>query len=171
MILGKQEILKYLHNGELKIEPLVLENIGPASIDLTLGSEFVFLDKNKDVDISAQGIRYNNSLKKVDQNEIELKPGDFILGITKERITLPTSLAGWLQGRSSLARAGLAVHITASFIQPGSDNKQVLEIVNVGNSKITLHSGTKICQLILEEVRGGEKYKGKFKNQRKPTLS
>ena len=51
-------------------------------------------------------------------------------------------------------------------MQPGINNKQVLEIRNIGPLTLKLKPGTKICQLILEEAKGKAKYKGKFKNQK-----
>ena len=60
-----------------------------------------------------------------------LGPGETILGITRERIRLPPDLAGWLEGRSRYARLGLMIHVTAGFVAPGVDSRQVLEMSNV----------------------------------------
>ena len=97
--------------------------------------------------------------------ELVLKPGDFALGITKETIKLPDNMCGWLGGRSRFARLGLIVHITASFVQPGINNKQVLEIKNVSNNILVLKPGERLCQLIIERTEGRAHYKGKFKKQ------
>ena len=98
-------------------------------------------------------------------DEFVIHPGEFVLGITKEQVKLPEDVCGWLSGRSRFARLGLVVHVTAAFIQPGINNKQVLEIKNLGNSDLILKPGLKICQLILERTEGKAKYKGKFKKQ------
>ena len=89
-----------------------------------------------------------------------------ILGITKERITVKGNICGWLEGRSRFARLGLTVHITASFMNPGIDNKQVLEIVNLGKRSLKLHAGVKMCQLIFQKTKGRAKYSGRFKDQK-----
>ena len=47
-----------------------------------------------------------------------------------EKVTLASDICGWLEGRSRFSRLGLLVHISASFMQPGIENKQVLEISN-----------------------------------------
>ncbi|MBS3176199.1 dCTP deaminase, partial [Candidatus Woesearchaeota archaeon] len=94
-----------------------------------------------------------------------LKPKELVLGITKEKIQLPNNICGHLQGRSRFSRLGLMVHMTASFIQPGIDNKQVLEIMNGGELPLKLTSGLKICQLLFDRCEGKATYKGKFKKQ------
>ena len=48
-----------------------------------------------------------------------LAPGETIHGITRERITLPGDIGGWLEGRSRFARLGLMIHVTSGFVQPG----------------------------------------------------
>ena len=95
-----------------------------------------------------------------------LSPGELILGITKEKVTLPENICGWLQSRSRFARIGLMSHVTAPFICPGISNRQVLEIYNAGRQHILLKPGVKICQLILQECKGKAKYRGKFKEQK-----
>lgn len=158
MILGKEEILKEVKKGNLKIEPFNVNNIKGSSIDLTLDNKFrVF---NRDV----EGEDYKKYSKLTTKNEIILEPGDFILGITKEKITLK-NLCGWLQGRSTYARIGLGIHVTANFVHPGVSNKQVLEIKNLNNYKIKIKAGMRICQLILDRVEGRYILESKFKKQ------
>ena len=95
-------------------------------------------------------------------------PGETILGITKEKITLPQNMCGWLEGRSRYARLGLMVHISASFMQPGLSNRQVLEMTNMSSVALRLHAGTKICQFIFQETIGMAEYKGRFSEQTEP---
>ena len=158
MILGKEEILNEIKRGNLKIEPFNSNNIKGSSIDLTLDNKFrVF---NRDI----EGEDYKKYSKLITKSEIILEPGDFILGITKEKITLK-NLCGWLQGRSTYARIGLGIHVTANFIHPGVSNKQVLEIKNLNNYKIKIKSEMRICQLILDRVEGRYVLESKFKKQ------
>jgi len=58
--------------------------------------------------------------------------------------------------------------MTAGLIQPGCDNKQVLEISNMSPMPLALYPGTKICQIVIEEVLGEAKYSGRFKDQTIP---
>lgn len=55
--------------------------------------------------------------------------------MTYESVTLPADLVGWLDGRSSLARLGLMVHVTAHRIDPGWSGCIVLEFYNSGSCR------------------------------------
>lgn len=165
MILTKKEVLKEIKNKHLVITPLKKSNIGPASVDLTLSNQFrIFTKHNKKVTLK-ESSDYTKYTKLVKANKITVFPGDFILAITTETIKLPDNLCGWLYGRTRFARFGLSIHSTASFIQPGIQNKQILEIKNLGKVPIVIKKGLRICQLILEQTRGRARYNGKFKNQ------
>ncbi len=96
---------------------------------------------------------------------LRLNVSKIVIGMTVEKVTLPENLCGWLNSRSKFARVGFMSHITAPFMQPGISNRQALEIFNAGNEVIELLPGVKVCQLILEEVRGAVKYDGRYKNQ------
>jgi dCTP deaminase len=161
MILTKKEILDLINTKKLKIDPFNRKNIGIVGIDLGLGNEFRIFNKRR-VSINSD---YKKISKKVKKDEIILKPGDFILGITKEKITLPENVIGLLEGRSRYARLGLIIHVTAPIIYPGVHNKQVLEIKNLSNMEIKIKAGTKLCQLVLMETKSEVKYKGHFSKQ------
>ncbi len=163
MILSGDAIRKEIKAGRIKINPFSLDQIGPASIDLTLGEEFrTFIRGKARVTEETEVSAYTKSVK---QKTYVLAPGESVLGITRESITLPQDICGWLQGRSRFARLGLSVHVTASFIQPGVHNKQVFEITNVGPLTLELVAGERIGQLILERLEGKARYSGKFRDQ------
>ena len=162
MILTRDEILKEIMEGNIVINPFNPNSVGPASIDLTLDNQFRIFKKGK---IDLKNFNYKKITKLVRKNKITIKPGQLILGITKEKIKLADNLAGNLEGRSRYARVGLLVHISSNFIHPGVNNKQILEIRNDSNSEVTLYAGLKICQLIINEVKGQAMYKGKFRDQ------
>jgi len=164
MILTKAVILEEIKNKRIKISPLNKKNIGPASIDLTLDNKFHIFKKSYALTLSETTSAESLCNKKI-LNSITLNPGDFILGQTKEKITLPNDICGLLSGRSRFARVGLTIDVTAFFIQPGISNHQVFEIKNLSGHKITLKPGLRIAQLILERTEGIAKYSGKFKNQ------
>lgn len=67
-----------------------------------------------------------------DDEAFFLHPGELALAVTYESVTLPNDLVGWLDGRSSLARLGLMVHVTAHRIDPGWKGRIVLEFFNSG---------------------------------------
>ena len=164
MILAKPEILKQIRNGRIRIEPYDESAIGPASIDLTLDDSLRIF--NTDHHITQGDIDYRTLTQLLDLADgYLLEPGELVLGITRERITLPDDLCGWLNSRSRFARIGLMSHIAAPFVAPGISNKQVLEIYNAGRNKIKLTPGMKICHIVLEECRGSAKYAGAWKDQ------
>lgn len=67
-----------------------------------------------------------------------VEPGEFVLGLTYETITVPRNLIGLVEGRSTYARVGLSMHQTAPWIQPGWRGPIVLEIMNNGPNTIDL---------------------------------
>lgn len=98
-----------------------------------------------------------------------LHPGDFLLGWTLERLEMPNTsrLAARVEGKSSLARLGIGVHITAPTIHAGFRGQIQLEIKHLGTVPVRLLPGMKICQLILEQTLGvaNKGYAGVFQGQ------
>ncbi len=168
-ILTKSKILEEIKNGNIKIDPFDEKSVGPGSVDLTLDNVFrVFKKSRKPIEINNEtNYEKVTTLVKTDDG-ILVQPGETILGITKETITLSEELCGWLEGRSRFARMGLAVHITAGFMQPGINNKQVLEMTNFGASPLFLKVGTKICQFVFDRCEGRAKYSGQYSGQQTP---
>jgi dCTP deaminase len=155
MILSDRDIARCMKRGIISITPSPKkEQIGPASIDLTLSNEFWKPKKIAGrIDISKVG--FSDVMERFTSDAVELKPGAMILGKTVEKIELPPDICGRLEGRSSFARLGLAIHITSSFIQPGSRNHQILEIVNLSGKRILIKAGMRVSQVIFEELRSG----------------
>lgn len=155
----------------ISIEPLDYSQIGPGSVDLSLGNDFRIFEKHQNIYHIKDDSHFEDVTRAVHVDDgcyVVISPGEMILGITKEKITLSESISGRLEGRSRFARFGLAVHVTAGFMQPGISNQQVLEIVNLGHTPIALYPGTKICQFVFEECKGQARYQGRFAKQEKP---
>ena len=170
-ILAGGEIQAAISRGEIIIDPLEDSQIGPGSVDLTLGNHFRIFKKQMGiyhVHNESDFADVTELISLADGEYISISPCEMILGITRERITLAETIVGWLEGRSRLARFGLAVHVTAGFMQPGISNQQVLEIVNLGHTTLALYPGTKICQFVFERCSGSAKYQGRFVDQEKP---
>lgn len=170
-ILIGDEIKKAIKKKLINVEPLDESQIGPGSVDLSLGNDFRIFRKTAKVYHVKDDSRFeevSNEVHVKNGDCIVVKPGEMILGITKEKISLSEKISGRLEGRSRFARFGLAVHVTAGFMQPGISNQQVLEIVNLGHAPMALYPGTMICQFIFEECKGKARYKGRFVNQEKP---
>ncbi|NUN11064.1 dCTP deaminase [Candidatus Micrarchaeota archaeon] len=168
MILSKKKVLQLVKQKKIVITPFIEENLNAASIDLTLSNEFKKIKKKNKVKISEKSFNDSSLFKLIKLKEkelLELKPGELVLGRTIEKISLPDSICGWIQGRSRFARLGLIVHVSSSFIQPGVNNIQVLEIVNLSKNTLLLKPGEKICQVIFEQATGGSIEKGVFSKQ------
>ena len=163
MILSQQEILNRIKKGKIKIEPFDINSLNSCSYDLTLGEQFAFT-ANKTIKLD-DGIDYKRHFKLKNMQEVKLKPNYFVLAMTKEKITLPDNVAGFLSGRSRFARLGLQVHSSSNFVHQCVSNNQVFEIKNVGKNTLILKPVLKIGQIIFFEVKGKTNYCGLFKNQ------
>ena len=146
MILNQQQIQE---NTGIKIKPKpssIQEQ--PASIDLTLSDEFLQPVHDEKVDPKQDTPNYEY----ITGDKILLPPHSFVLGSTIERIILPKNIVARIEGRSSIGRLGLTVHVTAGFIDPGFRGNITLEIANLSNNSIVLHKGMRICQIVFEEI-------------------
>ena len=167
MILTDKHILQRIDDQSIIIEPKpTTEQIQPASIDLRLGNEFLqpHLDTIP-VDIKNNSQRFET----IQCNVLNLPPKSFVLGTTKERVKIPSDLIGRVEGRSSVGRLGVAIHVTAGFIDCGFEGQITLEIANLSNNTIMLYEDMRICQIVFEELKGepnkiygeaGNKYQG-----------
>jgi dCTP deaminase len=166
MILTHDAILREIAAGRLGIDPLVPDQIGPASIDLHLGDEIRVMEGGPDVVDVTEDADYRAITKvRALDGAYLLKPGETIHGITRERIHLPGDIAGWLEGRSRFARLGLMIHVTSGFVAPGVNSRQVLEMSNVAGRLLAIRAGVRICQIVLQRCDGSAVYQGKFARQ------
>lgn len=139
--------LRYM--GETIVQPFRHENVQPASIDLCLGEEFIVFDAHEQVVIDLEYMD-DETAKKVKRTRDEgfiLHPGEFVLGVTEERVSIPENLMARLEGKSSVGRLGVMIHVTAGFIDPGFRGPITLEIANLRKIPIILRPGKTICQL------------------------
>ena len=143
MRLCDRDIEAWLDEGRLAINPRPpVERINGATVDVRLGNKFrTFRGHTAPfIDLSGPKAEVSAALDRVMSEEIVLPegeafflhPGELALAVTYESVTLPADLVGWLDGRSSLARLGLMVHVTAHRIDPGWSGCIVLEFYNSG---------------------------------------
>lgn len=169
MILARSAILEAIDAGRIRVDPYDPACVGPASIDLHLSRAFrLFVRLPMRVPVT-DDIDFKKVTKGIwvpEGEKLVLRPGETVLGITHERITMAPDLCGWLEGRSRFARVGLLIHISASFMQPGLDNHQVLEMSNFGHLDLEIEPGTAICQFVFQRTVGGDgRYEGQFRGQ------
>jgi dCTP deaminase len=161
MRLCDKDIYKYLQQGLIKISPEPdYSQISGVTVDIRLGNKFrVFEDHQAPyIDLSGRKEDMQEALNSVMSDEIVLEegkafflhPGELALAVTHESITLPGNIVGWLDGRSSLARLGLMVHVTAHRIDPGWSGNIVLEFFNGGKLPLALKPMMKIGAVSFE---------------------
>ncbi len=182
MILTDRDIRDALAEGQLSITPPPPdEAYAPNGVDLTLDSRMTLYrdpapGEDPVIDPARPGYNFRDAIASMaDDIEIGpegfvLAPGRLVLGWTGERVDLKplARLAARVEGKSSLARIGLIVHLTAPTIHAGSTGRIQLEIINLGPRPIRLRAGMKVCQLILEQTLGVPQnaYRGQFAGQR-----
>lgn len=183
MILSDHDIKQALKTGKLKITPKpdFATQLGSCSIDLRLGNVFRVFEHSRKAYIDPSKKDYSNEITSeviLRKNEqFIMQPGDFVLAVTLEHVTIAPDLMGRLEGRSSLGRLGIVVHSTASIFDPGWDGKCVLELGNLGRMAVALTVGMRICAMTFEELSSvadvpyGKKTHAKYKIQQGPNES
>ena len=149
MILSDKDIKKVLAEGKIKIEPLFDGAIQPASVDLHLDRKFLIFKNTHHafIDVREPVADLMEEVEIAEDQPFVLHQGEFALGVTMERLTLPNDMVARLEGKSSLGRIGIIVHATAGFIDPGNSLRPTLELHNVGNLPVKLYYKMPIAQL------------------------
>jgi dCTP deaminase len=156
-ILSDKTIKKYLKEGKIGFEPLQDEKqIQPSSIDMRLGDEFKvfkvirkpYIDPNDKEDIAS----YMESTVVPEGEAFIIHPNEFALATTLEYVKVPDDLVARVEGRSSMGRLGVTMHVTAGFIDPGFEGRITLEISNIGSMPVALYPGQRVCQIVFETM-------------------
>lgn len=154
MILADKDIKKYLKNGEIMIDPYDENYIQPASIDLHLDRHFLVFDTKKNfvIDPKKNMDEMMLPIEIADDEPFVLHPGEFALGLIFEKTGVSSRLVGRLEGKSSVGRMGLLIHVTAGFLDPGNNLKMTLELHNTATMPILLYYRMPIAQMAFEEL-------------------
>lgn len=160
MILSGLEIKKNLgHN--IKIEPFNQSYLNPNSYNLRLYNELLVYEEEY------LDMKNNNKTKKITIPEegFILKPGKLYLGRTLE-YTETNNYVPMLEGRSSVGRLGLYIHVTAGFGDVGFKGYWTLEIHCV--EPIKIYPNVEICQIYYHTIEGKwlEYNSGKYQNNK-----
>jgi len=188
MRLSDKSIIEALNGGNISIDPRPSdESITGVTADLRLGNRFRVFSSHTTpyIDLSGSREEMNKAVDRVMSDEVVIEgddafflhPGELALGITLESVTLPDDIVGWLDGRSSLARLGLLVHVTAHRIDPGWSGNIVLEFYNAGKLPLALRAGMAIGAISFESMttKADRPYRkrenAKYKDQSGPVAS
>ena len=184
MILTDREIQVALRANQIAIDPRPEPDAySSTSVDLTLSDVFRIWKQRADVNgiepvVVSPGVagfkfddvanEHLDTIVAGNQGHV-IEPNAFVLGWTRERVSLPIEgrLAARVEGKSSLARCGVGVHVTAPTIHAGFVGQIQLEIFNHSTVRVRLLPGMKVCQLILEATLGtpDKGYRGMFAGQ------
>ena len=182
-ILSDKTIKEYLEEGKIVIDTLKDEQqIQPSSVDMRLGDEFKvfkvirkpYIDPKDEEDIA----EYMESSTVPEGEAFIIHPNEFALATTQEYVKVPDDLVARVEGRSSMGRLGVTMHVTAGYVDPGFEGRITLEISNIGAMPVALYPGQRVCQLVFETMTtpaelpyGHPKRNSKYMKQLKPESS
>lgn len=165
--LSDRELRRVLVEGSLKVDPMPEDHrFQPCSIDLRLGPLLKRYERKCNTSVGRMlGQRYETvDLGKEEDiapyyrayatDGYELEPGGFVLGATLEQVSVDATLCAHVDGRSTLGRLALMIHVTAGFVDPGFSGNITLEIFNAAPYPIRLKSSIGIGQLLVSQVCG-----------------
>jgi len=159
MILSDKDIREAIESGRVKIENGVSNEelyIHASSMDLRLGHTFKLYEHSKSAVLDPKdAATFAGNMRTITIKEGEsfiVQPGEFVLGVTQESITVPDDLVARVEGRSSLGRLGIIIHSTAGFVDPGFSGTITLEISNLNRLPVALYPGMRVCQIAFEQM-------------------
>ena len=169
MVLSDRKIRALIDSYKL-VDPVKDSQINPASVNLTLGDTFLIprIKHNCHVALgsNAEYRRFQST-----EGGFPIDPGEFVLATTQEHVNIPSNVAAFVQGRSSIGRIGLTTQ-NAGFVDPGFHGHITLELVNESPNTIILTPGYPVAQLVFFECYPVEKpYNGKYNGQVEATGS
>lgn len=180
MVLSDHTIREEIEAGRIKIDPFEPDLVQPSSVDLRVDSSYRVFNNSKYPFINVrEPMEDLTTLVRPEEGEpFILHPGEFVLGQTLEKVTLPNNLVARLEGKSSLGRLGLLIHSTAGFVDAGFSGNLTLELSNVANLPITIYHGMPIGQLSFMAMDrpvdlpyGSQENGSKYQGQAEPTAS
>lgn len=146
MILSGKEIVREMGKG-IVIDPFDERRVNPNSYDLTLHDELLVYED----DVLDMKAPCRTRTIHIPPDGLVLTPGRLYLGRTRER-TQTTCYVPMLEGRSSIGRLGLCIHVTAGFGDVGFSGYWTLEISCI--QPIRIYAGVAICQIYYHTIKG-----------------
>ncbi len=180
MVLSDKDIKEAIKSGVIGIHPYFEKDVQPASVDLHLDETLpIFNNSNAPyIDLKKELPDLNTKVQIQGDEPFILHPGEFVLGSTLEKITIPNTMVARIEGKSSLGRLGLLIHSTAGFVDPGFDGNLTLELANVSRLPITLYYGMRIGQISFQKMNsaaekpyGSPELSSRYQGQIDPTES
>lgn len=154
MILSDKDIKAALAKGDITISPYEEKFLQPASVDLHLDNQFLVFNTVRNCVIDPKKPMDDMMTEVIidEEQPFVLHPGEFALGLIYETTGVSAEYVGRLEGKSSVGRMGVLIHVTAGFLDPGNSLKMTLELHNVSNLPILLYYKMPIAQMAFEKL-------------------
>lgn len=181
MMLADSEIATMISGKHIGYTPYEEKYLNPASIDMTLhetiriprghhGSQYHFPE------IDTKVVRQDHTMPwRMSPDGYVIESGKFLLAATNECVSLPDDIVARVEGKSSIGRLGLAVHITAGFIDPGFEGQITLEVANLAPWPIRVYPDMRIAQIAFSRMSAPAEnpygVKGHYQGQEGPVES
>jgi dCTP deaminase len=184
MILSGPAIVQACIGGEIEIDPYERARVNPASYDLRLGDQVaVYSAEEMPLELSAvyhpaAGVRtvepvrrqldsrkrQNVTHARMDRTGFVVEPGRLYLMHTAERIHTDKYVTV-IDGKSSIGRLGLMVHVTAGYGDPGFNGQYTLEVTSIAHP-VVVYPGMLFCQARFHVMAGDiQLYDGNYTSE------
>jgi len=169
VVLARREILKYVEEGRLVIEPFSKEIVRENGLDLRVGNEYAKFDnklvKRLNIIVDSKSIENITGVLTIIRTSdgILINPNERVLLTTLEYIKMPEDLVGFCCLRSTFARLGL--FIPPTIIDAGFEGRLVIELIG-STIPVRLHVGDRFLHVVLVKTSSPTKYMGKYQKQK-----
>lgn len=185
--LSSRDIRRCIEVGYLGVKSPAELDIQAASIDVSVARTIAQFSRNK-FDEGCIDLKkpVDNLMEFIVMDPVKgfmLHPREFILGVTREWFDIPSRLEGKLDGKSSLGRLGVVVHVTAGYFDPGFAGHGTLEITNLTERPVRIYPNIPIGQMRFstltsepenvygDKALGSKSYKNPYTEDPKPIPS
>lgn len=159
-VIGYEDVLRLIKRKPSLIENVDENNIQPSGVDLRVkcvyrlkNGGYIGVENRKNPDVEA-------SAKEIGK-KIIIKPNEFVLVETMEKVNMPKDVMAIVLPRSSLFRCGVSLH--TAVVDPGFQGTLTFGMKNLSEFPFEIEIGSKIGQIVFEEVEGNVKlYNGKY---------
>jgi deoxycytidine triphosphate deaminase len=177
-VLGIHQVLKLIKEEGLieDLGPRDLNNPEGVGVDLRMGEAHKIIEGGAFIETDGEaGLGRRKGVKTEmiakfhegaeTQEEIEIKPGEYLLISSMETINTPTNLMPMVYPRSSLFRAGLLLLVTKT--DPGYKGSLTMGLTNLSQFPVKLQMGARVCNIVFYQIEGeGVEYRGQHQGGR-----
>ncbi|MFH1630738.1 MAG: hypothetical protein ABIA21_00745 [Candidatus Aenigmatarchaeota archaeon] len=174
MVIGTTELLRLVKEKNLveNLSQRELENPEGTGFDLRVGSIFSMKDGHSLLGESERYTVETDEVARYDINKktiFELKPGQFVLVKTVEKVNLPDNIAIIFRPRSTLYRSGVSLHTATA--SPGYSGELIFGMHNMSSNSLKLELGARIVHALFLKVEGDiqSAYRGQWQGGRVST--